>query len=195
MKFHLTIIVLVIILISNGSHAQELQKLDERNGFKRLILGTSLEMVKQNDKLKQLDADKKKKTSTYSVRDLSEYTISGFEPAYVNLLFFDEKLMQVTIKMPNQPLNINGVQNKAHGNLWIKAYTELLDTYGRKIESSDNKIEASHSTIWRGNKVTLFFTRYDISIDFTELGFRLDFINNKLYNDSQLLNPTQRSDF
>lgn len=192
---HLIAITLLITLIINSSFAQDLQKLDERHGFKKLILGLPLEMVRDKEKLKHIETDKKAKTSVYSIKNLSDYTISGFEPAYINLLFFKEKLMQITVKMPNQPININGALNKAHGNLWIKAYGELMDTYGRKVENTEDKIEGSRTTIWRGNSVTLFFTKYNIASDFTELGFKLDFVHNKIYGESQLVNPTTTSDF
>lgn len=185
----------LLIFISNISFGQDLKKLDERRGFKRLTLGLPLQVVKGSDKLKHIETNKKNQTSEYSVKDLSDFTISGFQPAYINLHFFKDKLMQISIKMPDQPINVNGVLNKAHGNLWSKAFKDLIDTYGNKIENTEDKIEGSYSTIWRANEVTLFFTRYKIAIDFTELGFKLDFIHNLLYHESQLVNPSLISDF
>lgn len=192
---HLLTTTLLLIFISNISFGQDLRKLDERRGFKRLVLGLSLQAIKEREKLKHIETDKRKQASVYTVKNLSDFTISGFEPEFINLLFFREKLMHIVVKMPNQPINVNGELNKAHGNLWIKTHKELIDTYGREVENTEDKIDGSYSTIWRGSDVTLFFTRYKIASDFTELGFKLDFFHNGLYRDSQLVNPTPASDF
>src|SRR6476661_8695200 len=116
----LTVIIFLIALSFNKALAQNTLKLDERNGFKTLIFETTLDEIKAKHKLKHIETDKKNKSSIYSLKDLHDYTILDVEPSSIYLFFFDNKLKQITVKMPDQPAFINGAPNSYRINLAFK---------------------------------------------------------------------------
>ncbi len=200
MKIKLVIAIL-ILLCSNSIYSQNLQKLDEKNGFKGLVLGTSLDKIKKDIKLKEISNNKREQLSYFTIKDPSNYTILDVQPAYVKLIFFKKELMEIIIRMPDQhSLNADNKTNNAFGTLGTSIVRNLAVNYGTINVADENPIEptVSFTIKWTGNLVTLIYCDYKPKTDergIIDTGESLHFISNRLYKQHSTLIGNGSSDF
>jgi hypothetical protein len=120
--------------------AQNIKKLDEKNGFKELVLGSSYQDLKKY--LSELPAESKvkEKTAYYTVTDESFFEVGESEIHAIVAVFFNDRLESINI------------ETKGHQN-FKDLLTVLTQGYG-KGEKRNTYIEEYH---WSGKKVTMSY--------------------------------------
>lgn len=120
--------------------AQNVKKLDEKNGFKELVLGASYQDLKKYLSELPAESDVKEKTAYYTVTDQSFYEVGESELHAVVAVFFNDRLESINI------------ETKGHQN-FKDLLTVLSQGYG-KGEKRNTYIEEYH---WAGKKVTMSY--------------------------------------
>ncbi|QHT69209.1 hypothetical protein GXP67_22475 [Rhodocytophaga rosea] len=120
--------------------AQNIKKLDEKNGFKELTLGSSYQDAKQYLSELPIESNAKGKTAIYAVTDQSFLEVGESEINKITASFFNDRLESINI------------DTKGHQN-----FKDLLDVltkgYG-KGEKKNTYIEEYH---WLGKKVNMSY--------------------------------------
>ena len=95
--------VLIFILTCIGSLAYgQAYKLDDKNGFNKFQLGSSLSEIRKLVKLKKLKSkDVEKTTQWYEVSDIKEYKLFGYPLESIRLLFYKNQLLEIDVETPN----------------------------------------------------------------------------------------------
>lgn len=120
--------------------AQNIKKLDEKNGFKELTLGSSYQDAKKYLSELPVDSNAKGKTAVYTVTDQSFFEVGESEIEKITVSFFNDRLESINL------------ETKGHQN-----FKDLLDVltkgYG-KGEKKNTYIEEYH---WVGKKVNMSY--------------------------------------
>lgn len=191
----------IIILCYTNLYSQDIKKLDEKNGFKGLVLGNSIDQLMKIVKLKKIENRRKEKLEVFRIKDPTSFTILDFKPDYINLIFFNNKLMEIAIKMPDQhSLNPDNTRNNAFGSLGTSIIGSLVQSYGKVNESEENPIKpnVSFTITWTGTKTSLIYYDYKPTNDsrgVIDSGPSLHFISNQLYQQNAILIGKGASDF
>jgi hypothetical protein len=194
-------IISIIILCYNTLYSQDITKLDEKNGFKGLILGNSIDQVKKIVKLKEIENMKKEQLEVFTIKDPSNYTILDFKPDYINLIFFNKALMEIAIKMPDQHnLNPDNTRNNAFGTLATSIIGSLAKSYGQVYQQDENPLKPSvnFTVTWTGAKVSLIYCAYLPKRDnrgLIDSGPTLHFISNQISQKRSTITGKGGADF
>ncbi len=137
---NVVLLVAILALTFSQVNAQNVKKLDEKNGFKELTLGSSHESIKKYLAEAPVNSDAKEKTAAYPVTDESFFSVGESEFDKIMAVFFSDKLQSIVIET-------KGLQN----------FKDLLDAltkgYG-KGEKRNTYIEEYH---WEGKKVMMSY--------------------------------------
>lgn len=139
MKKLLLIITLSFFSISL-TFAQNIKKLDEKNGFKELTLGSSYQDAKKYLSDLPVESNAKGKTAIYSLTDESFFEVGESEIDKISVSFFSDRLESIVI------------ETKGHQN-FKDLLAVLTQGYG-KGEKKNTYIEEYH---WTGKKVNMSY--------------------------------------
>lgn len=120
--------------------AQNVKKLDEKNGFKELTLGSSYQDSKKYLSELPVESNVKGKTAIYEVTDQSFFEVGESEITKITASFFNDRLEAVN-------LETKGLQN-------FKALLDVLTKGYGKGEKRNTYIEEYH---WIGKKVNMSY--------------------------------------
>lgn len=139
MKTAVLLITLYTFSIS-FAFAQNIKKLDEKNGFKELILGSSYQDAKKYLSELPVESHAKEKTALYAVTDESFFEVGESEIDKMTVSFFNDRLESINI------------ETKGHQN-FKDLLAVLTQGYG-KGEKKNTYIEEYH---WMGKKVNMSY--------------------------------------
>ncbi len=136
------VIVLFTVLAFHATlvFAQNVKKLDEKNGFKELILGSSYEDLKKYLAEIPTEADNKEEVAVYEVVDSSFFEVGESDINKIFTRFFKGRLESVTIET-------KGVANS-------KEFLNALTMAYGKGEKRNTYIEEYH---WDGRKTAMYY--------------------------------------
>lgn len=134
--------ILIIFLAINTSlvFAQNIKKLDEKNGFKELILGSPYESLKKYLAENPTETDNKEETAMYEVVDSSFFEVGESDINTINARFFKGKLESIIIET-------KGLANS-------KEFLHALTLAYGKGEKRNTYIEEYH---WDGKKTSMYY--------------------------------------
>jgi hypothetical protein len=140
MKKHLFLFLLLALSSAQLLFAQNIKKLDEKNGFKEITLGAFHQDVKQYLASDPQEENIVEKTAVYEVADSSFYTVGESEISRVEVHFFKDKVASIV-------LETKGLQNS-------KAMLKALTTAYGNGEKRNTYIDEYH---WIGKKVQMSY--------------------------------------
>jgi uncharacterized beta-barrel protein YwiB (DUF1934 family) len=120
--------------------AQNIKKLDEKNGFKEITLGSFHQDVKQYLAPEPDEVNEAEKTATYKVTDASFFVVGESEISSIQVQFFKDKVASIL-------LETKGLQNS-------KALLKALTMAYGNGEKRNTYIEEYH---WNGKKVLMSY--------------------------------------
>ena len=186
--------VLIFILTCIGSLSYgQAYKLDDKNGFNKFQLGSSLSEIRKLVKVKKLKSkDVEKTTQWYEVSDIKEYKLFGYPLESIRLLFYKNQLLEIDVETPNS--------NTSHYNglIDVEISKKIEEEYGPWIRKELTLNDTIDKVLYRdeiiGRKVGLLLYAYkgiktgDFSTWYR--GNRLAFISKDLYEkkDNETVN-------
>ena len=129
-----------LIISATLLSAQNVKKLDEKNGFKEITLNAFHQDVKKYLEEDPSDVNEVEKTAVYKVTDESFYTVGESEISNVEVHFFKDKVSSII-------LETKGLQNS-------KALLKALTMAYGNGEKRNTYIEEYH---WEGKKVQMSY--------------------------------------
>jgi len=136
------IIIVIALLAWNTSFlwAQNVRKLDEKNGFKELTLGASYQELKKYLSETPAESDPAADVAVYAVTDPSFFEVGESDISTVSARFFKDKLESIVIE----------TKGAANSKELLNALTLA---YG-KGEKRNTYIEEHH---WEGKKTAMYY--------------------------------------
>jgi hypothetical protein len=135
--------VLLITLFSFSisiAWTQNIKKLDEKNGFKELTLGSSYQDAKKYLSDLPVESNAKGKTAIYTVTDQLFFEVG------------ESKIEKITVSFFNDRMEAINLETKSHQN--FKDLLEVLTKGYGKGEKRNTYIEEYH---WMGKKVNMSY--------------------------------------
>ena len=158
---HIMIRTLILfILLPVCVSSQDLTKLDERNGFNKFKLGTSLKENKAITPLNRVSKSNKTNEEVYGVKNLQDFKLFGYLVEHIHLHFYKDQLWQIDVKLPDA-----AAFTQQH-IIAIHISDGILKEYGpctRSVESLQTKlINKRQEFYWEGTSVTMarFYSLY-----------------------------------
>jgi hypothetical protein len=150
MKKQLFLILLFAVSITQLLFAQNIKKLDEKNGFKEITLGTFHQDVKQYLTSDPQEVNVVEKTAVYKVADSSFYTVGESEISKVEVHFFKDKVASIVLEtkgMQNSKAMLKAL-TMAYGNGEKRnTYIDEYHWIGKKVQMSYKMNASSKNTL------------------------------------------------
>ncbi|MEJ6980541.1 hypothetical protein WG906_08780 [Pedobacter sp. P351] len=169
---------ILFILFPLCVSSQDLTKLDERNGFNKFQLGSSVKDNKTITKLKHVSSSNKTNEEIYEVKNLQDFKLFGYLVDHIRLHFYKDQLWQIDVKLPDAVAFSQQFIIAMHINDGILKEYGL---YSRRSNSLQSKhINKRQEFYWEGASVTLTrFSSLHPNID----GDRWIFLSNSIGNE------------
>jgi len=156
-------------------------KLDDKNGFNKFTLGSTLKEVKKIATLKKVKVNNVPKDIVYfDVTPLNEYQIFEYGLRDLQLIFYKDELLQIDVYLETSKKA--GFISIDVGMRIAKEYGDWIDmTLGPK-EHAENLLSKSRIV---SEKVTLLRTVYGYVTSRNQFEFKGDrysFVSNPIYN-------------
>lgn len=173
-------------LLLHATSSAQVSKLDEKNGFNKFILGSTLKDVNRITSLQRVKTDDDTDLQYYSVKDTKSFSIFQYSLRSIQLVFYKNRLMEINAYLES---------GERAGFISIEVAERISKEYGswneRKLSGQDEVDRILMKQDIRGDKVSLirYVFGHRMTLQTNEfVGDRYCFVSVPLYKERERAN-------
>ncbi|WP_175633915.1 hypothetical protein [Pedobacter ghigonis] len=156
-------------------------KLDAKNGFNVLVLGSTVKQVKATVSIQKIKQDVEDNFTYFNVKNVERYKLIGETLSAIQLVFYNDRLLEIDLFLPD---NVTAKQTFTEYEIADKISKEYGKWNERELSATD-RLDLTSKFDITGDKVTLIRYRYKVKSDNYRIyipGNRYAFISHEVSN-------------